>query len=29
LLDSQGEEYAEALKLLLEASGSNERAERP
>lgn len=28
LLDGQGEEYAEALKLLLEASGSNERAER-
>lgn len=29
LLGSQGEGYAEALKLLLEASGSNEKAERP
>jgi hypothetical protein len=28
LLDSQGEEYAEGLKLLLEASGSNEHAEK-
>ena len=28
LIDVQGDEYAEAMKLLLEASGSNERAER-
>jgi hypothetical protein len=28
LIESQGDDYAEGLKLLLEASGSNERAEK-